>query len=61
MSAIFLHRITPQEKKMINLYNCTENAMFPLSFFDVETRNRNFYTAKRNNKRALVNLQGKAR
>lgn len=29
-------------------------------FFDVETRNyRNFYTAKRNNKRALVNLQGK--
>lgn len=31
-------------------------------FFDVETRNyRNFYTAKRNNEWALVNLQGQDR
>lgn len=57
----FYTELHPKEKKMINLYNCTENAMFFLSFSDVETRNRNFYTAKRNNKWALVNLQGKAR
>lgn len=44
---------------MINHYDCTENVIF---FFDVETRNyRNFYTAKRNNEWALVNLQGQDR
>lgn len=44
---------------MINPYNCIENVRFFFSCFDVETRNRFTKFLYRNNKRALVNLQGK--